>query len=208
MQTSISDNTVNSDSTAHSEAAAPSGPVSRRTPSLRVACVSDAAKLADIVHLAYRGGFSPVAWKNENHLVSGPRATEEEIVDIVQSTDKIVLVAEMAVSGDELSMVGCVQIENYGHGEAHIGLLTVSPNCQNLGLGKFLVRAAEEHAHKHWQCKTATMSVLHNRTELLDWYLRLGYRQTGETAPFAGVGTGVTVHFENPYFVIISKSIG
>jgi ribosomal protein S18 acetylase RimI-like enzyme len=201
MQASISDSTMNSDNTAHSDHAA------RTAPSLRVARVDDAAQLAEIVHLAYRAGLSRVAWKNENHLVSGPRATEEQIVDILQAADKTILVAEMPATADETNIVGCVQIEDYGHGEAHIGLLTVRPDCQNLGLGKSLVKAAEEHSHKHLQCKTATMSVLYNRTELLDWYLRLGYRLTGETAPFAGVGTGLTTYFENPHFVIISKDL-
>ena len=177
------------------------------TPTLRAAAAGDAQKLAEIVHLAYRGGLSPVAWKNENHLVSGPRATAEDIDQILESADKIILIAEI-LKADQADVVGCVQIEDYGQGEAHIGLLTVRPDCQNLGLGKLLVQAAEEYARQHWQSKTATMSVLYNRAELLDWYLRLGYALTGETAPFVGVGTGLTTHFENPHFVVISKDIG
>jgi ribosomal protein S18 acetylase RimI-like enzyme len=208
MQTPISGSAMTSDKRANSDNTIHSDESARPILSLRIARVDDAAQLAEIVHLAYRGGLSPVAWKNENHLVSGPRATEEEIVEILQSADKTVLVAEMSKSDGEMSIVGCVQIENYGQGEAHIGLLTVRPDCQNFGLGKFLVRAAEEHAYKYLQCTTSTMSVLYNRTELLDWYLRLGYRQTGETAPFVGAGTGLTVHFENPHFLIISKEIG
>ena len=44
--------------------------------------------------------------------------------------------------------------------------------------------AAEEHARDAFGCRTNEMTVIEQRSELIEWYRRRGYHATGETEPF------------------------
>ncbi len=174
------------------------------TVSLRVANSADTSRLEQIVHLAYRGGISTVSWKNEDYLVKGPRIAAPELQALIVSETATILVAE--ITKEVTDLVGCVLVENHG-ADAHIGLLAVSPDCQNLGLGKLLVKAAEDYAYSQFRCCSAKMFVLSGRDELLGWYKRLGYLETGETTPFPVPETGLKALQNNAHFIVISKNI-
>ena len=62
-------------------------------------------------------------------------------------------------------------------------MLTVAPEQQANGIGKHLLEAAESYARQH-DCATIVMTVIDVRKELIDWYVRHGYKPTGETKPF------------------------
>lgn len=179
--------------------------VSAPTINMRAARLTDVDALEKLVQLAYRGGKATVAWKNENHLVKGPRIEQAELKALVETDDANILIAEIAEQ-DRVLMVGCVLVEQHGEA-AHIGLLAVNPDCQNMGLGKKLVQAGEEHAANHFNCSVAKMFVLNGRDELLGWYKRLGYAETGVTEPFPGAETGLTAIDTNAYFTEISKTL-
>lgn len=167
--------------------------------------LDDVSELERIVHLAYRAKISKVNWKNEGHLVAGPRIEFAELQALIESENAYLLTARMS-SGSAESIAGCVLVEHYGD-EVHIGLLAVNPDFQNLGLGKLLVKEAERAAVSVFNCKTAKMFVLSGRPELLDWYRRLGYLPTGKTKSFPGPGSGLTSLQSNPFFNEISKSL-
>jgi ribosomal protein S18 acetylase RimI-like enzyme len=180
------------------------------TITMRAARLNDVAELEKLVHLAYRGGKATVDWKNENHLVKGPRIEQAELTALIETDEANILVAEIkdtAGPKDAYTLVGCVLVEHHGEA-AHIGLLAVNPDCQNLGLGKQLVKAGEEHAANHFGCTIAKMFVLNGRDELLGWYKRLGYVETGVTEPFPDAETGLTAVDKNAYFTEISKPLG
>jgi GNAT superfamily N-acetyltransferase len=173
--------------------------------SVRVADLGDITSLEQIVQLAYRGGMATVPWKNEAHLVEGPRIVAQELEELISADAATILVAES--SGDsQTELVGCVLAEKHEN-EVHVGLLAVSPSCQNSGLGRRLVKAAEDHARTEFKCTTAKMFVLSGREGLLDWYERLGYKRTGETAPFSGFETGQKTRDSDAHFVVISKTL-
>ena len=179
------------------------------TISMRAARLSDVVELENLVQLAYRGGKATVAWKNENHLVKGPRIDQAELNALVETDKANILIAEIkdAVGAkDAYILVGCVLVEQHGDA-AHIGLLAVKPDCQNLGLGKKLVQAGEEHAANHFNCTVGKMFVLNGRDELLGWYKRLGYVETGITEPFPGAETGLDAVDKNAHFIEISKKL-
>jgi len=74
----------------------------------------------------------------------------------------------------------------------HFGMLSVAPHLQARGLGKAMLEAAEHHASARWQSQRFLMWVLSTRTELINFYLRRGYRRTGELLDFpldANAGT-------------------
>ncbi len=174
-----------------------------------ISLVTNKATLADlgdlelVVNLAYRGGKATVAWKNEHHLVQGPRITLAELKTYIESADSCILTLR---EKDSQKLVGCVQIERKTQ-EAHIGMLTVHPECQNLGLGKMLLLKAGDYAKNDFKCTIAKMCVLGGRVELLNWYKKMGYEETGESMPFFGPESGLTPLIENPHFIVVQKPL-
>jgi ribosomal protein S18 acetylase RimI-like enzyme len=67
----------------------------------------------------------------------------------------------------------------------YLGMLTVSPELQARGIGKELLKAAEEYAVTK-SCFSMVMTVITLRNELIELYMRRGYRDTGERKPFPG----------------------
>ena len=88
------------------------------------------------------------------------------------------------VSGDELQ--GCVYLKKEGIA-MYLGMLTVSPAHQGSGMGKQLLQFSEALAMEQG-CESIYMRVISSRAELLDWYLRKGYSDTGTRIPFHGDG--------------------
>jgi len=78
--------------------------------------------------------------------------------------------------------LGCVHLKKDGK-NLHLGLLTVSPEEQGKGIGKQLLKAAEEEAKKS-DCEYIQMEVISVRKELIEWYFRNGYMKTGAARPF------------------------
>lgn len=67
---------------------------------------------------------------------------------------------------------------------AYFGLFAVSPTRQSAGIGGALLALAEQHAVTHWQAGWMELVVIAQRAELIAWYQRRGYRQTGQNRPF------------------------
>jgi ribosomal protein S18 acetylase RimI-like enzyme len=82
-------------------------------------------------------------------------------------------------------------------------MFCVSPN--GAGIGKQLLKAVEEYAH-HVRCGAIYMSVISVRTELIDWYKRHGYLETGERKPF--IEDGLTGrHLKVLEFLVLEKPL-
>jgi predicted N-acetyltransferase YhbS len=98
------------------------------------------------------------------------------------------------------ALVGCVYIELDGD-RSYLGLLSVDPPRQGCGLGRQLVRAAEDFARAAGS-QVMDLRVISPRAELLPFYRRLGYEET-RTAPFAhGVTAKVPMHY-----ILMSKPL-
>ena len=52
------------------------------------------------------------------------------------------------------------------------------------------------------------MHVIHQRTELISWYRRLGYQPTGERVPFPLDEPGVIAKQDNLDFTVLAKALG
>lgn len=142
----------------------------------------DIPNLNTLVNSAYRGDSSRRGWTTEADLLDGIRTDEESLRAMLQNPQATILKYE--ASGQ---LLGCVYLEkksdSSGHASLYLGMLTVSPHAQAGGIGKQLMAAAEQVAHGK-QCRTIQMTVIPQRTELIAWYERRGYRPTGETKPF------------------------
>ena len=82
-------------------------------------------------------------------------------------------------------------------------MFSVSPQLQGAGIGKQLLKAAEEYA-AHLNIPAIFMQVISQRNELIGWYKRHGYQETGERIPFEEDGlTGN--HLQPLEFMVLEK---
>ncbi len=169
----------------------------------RIAEIADIEPLEKLIQYAFRGGKSSKSWTGEEHLVRGPRITHKGLEEIISGEDQVVLIAETRDNG-ERKIVGCIHLKKENeHG--HVGMLAVDPDAQSLGAGKYLMTWCEEYAREKYRSTDLVGEVVSGRPELMDWYHRLGYKETGETAPFNPEGVEHLV--EGLQFIKISKSL-
>ena len=62
-------------------------------------------------------------------------------------------------------------------------MFSVMPLLQGNGIGKMLLRAAEQYC-SNMKLQSITMTVISTRFELISWYENKGYINTGEILPF------------------------
>lgn len=97
-------------------------------------------------------------------------------------------------------LVACVYLEPRGD-RAYLGMLSVEQDVQGNGLGRRMMREAEEFARRGGQVGI-DLRIVHVREDLPSYYRKLGYVESGtEPAPdFPGVK--IPIHF-----VLMSKSL-
>lgn len=155
---------------------------------LRSAESADVAALDELVNAAYRGDSSRVGWTTEADLLGGQRTDRAALGEFIAAAesagDRAMLVCPATRDSHRPGeFAACVQLERRGT-DAYLGMLTVRPGLQSRGLGKALLAGAEDFVAREWRTKTVTMTVIAQREELIAWYLRRGYVNTGETASF------------------------
>jgi len=143
------------------------------------AAARDLPDLQALVHGAYRGDSARRGWTHEADLLDGQRIDRPSLeTSLADPAQRIIL------AWQDGALIGCVQITARGDGLAYLGMLAVDPARQAGGLGRRLVAAAEAAAQTHFGALRMEMTVIVQRSELIAWYERLGYRRTGETRPF------------------------
>jgi N-acetylglutamate synthase-like GNAT family acetyltransferase len=143
------------------------------------ATLSDAAELTALVNSAYRGASSQQGWTSEAHLLDGIRIDEPTMDEYLQAADTTIL----KYTDDEGKIIACVYLQKHKNNRLYLGMLTVSPTLQAKGIGRQLLREAEAWAAK-LGCQSVFMTVITTRLELIDWYKRRGYTDTGKREPF------------------------
>jgi ribosomal protein S18 acetylase RimI-like enzyme len=84
-------------------------------------------------------------------------------------------------------------------------MFSVAPQLQGAGIGKQLLLAADEYGLQ-LHCISIYMTVISIRTELINWYQRYGYKDTGERKPF--IEDGLTgKHMQTLEFMVLEKNI-
>jgi ribosomal protein S18 acetylase RimI-like enzyme len=144
----------------------------------RLATTADALMLVALVNSAYRGDSSRAGWTTEADLIGGQRVDIEGLVETIARPGNVILLHER-----DRVPVACVHLERTGE-DCYLGMLTIRPALQGAGLGRQMLEAAEGRAIQDWSSKAMYMTVIVQRTELIGWYERRGYRRTGELRPF------------------------
>lgn len=139
----------------------------------------DKDALIRLLNKAYRGEGSKKGWTTEADLLEGDvRTDENEILSLINRSNSVFL----RYTNDEGALIGCVNLQQHAE-KIYLGMLAVDPEAQAGGIGRKLLIAAEEHARK-LGCHSIYMSVISVRPELISWYDRNGYKDTGERKPF------------------------
>jgi ribosomal protein S18 acetylase RimI-like enzyme len=144
----------------------------------RPAATADAPTLVALINSAYRGDSSRAGWTTEADLLDGQRIDVEGLAETIARPGSVVLLHER----DHVA-AACVHLERTGE-DCYLGMLTILPAMQGAGLGRQMLEAAERWAVEHWSSRTMFMTVIVQRSELIAWYERRGYRRTGERRPF------------------------
>ncbi len=141
------------------------------------ATLEDVTELNNLVNSAYRGDSSKKGWTTEADLLGGIRTTEKGLTETIQKSDTTILKYI-----ENQKIIGCVMLVDKGD-KLYLGMLTVSPELQGGGVGKKMLYEAENVAREKGLPKIG-MTAISVRTELVDWYKRHGYVDTGEREPF------------------------
>ncbi len=159
------------------------------------------AELHDLIQRAYRGEPSRRGWTHEADLLSGQRIDRATLAAALVDPDKYLL----AASVDD-RIIACVELTRLDATTCYLGMLSVDPALQANGLGRRLIAAAEAAAATRFGATRIEMTVLRQRTELIPYYLRRGYRLTGEERPFPAVDTRFgTPRRDDLGFVVLEK---
>lgn len=140
---------------------------------IRSAVPDDTDALVALVESAYRGDSSRTGWTTEADLLDGQRT---DVEDVKQALEHLI------VAEDDSGLLGCCAlVPKEGH--AYFGMFAVRPGTQGGGVGSQLLAEAERLAAEQG-LSHVEMTVISVRTELIAYYVRRGYVDTGELRPF------------------------
>lgn len=170
-------------------------------PHITIARTQDAISLKDLLNSAYRGESSKKGWTTEAHLIAGEQRSDEAMVLQAMQQPASVFLKFTAANG---TIAGCVNLQQQDE-KIYLGMFSVSPELQGGGIGKSLLAAAEQYA-KQLHCTHIYMQVIAARTDLINWYMRHGYKDTGQRKPF--VEDGITgKHLQPLEFMMLEKTV-
>jgi ribosomal protein S18 acetylase RimI-like enzyme len=167
---------------------------------ISAATLNDIPQLLQLINSAYRGDEAKKGWTHEADLIEGTKRTDEaSLKELIQKQNAVILKYQF-----EQKIVGCVFLERKAN-KLYLGMLSVSPALQAQGIGKKLLKAADDYA-KQKGCSAIEMTVISVRNELIAWYERNGFRQTSKREPFPDDGK-----FGNPKqqleFIYLEKQL-
>jgi GNAT superfamily N-acetyltransferase len=130
---------------------------------LRPAELKDVDAIVRLVNLAFRA---------EIPYIAGERIDAEGVREMFGK-------GTFLLAEQEDTVVACLFVGPHGE-QAHLGLVSVDPTKQGAGLGTRLMAAAEAY------CRAAgyhemELRFINHRTELLRFYRKLGFAETGVT---------------------------
>jgi len=161
---------------------------------------NDIHALNVLINSAYRGEQSKRGWTTEADLLDGIRTDEEGLKELMNQEGSVIL---KFTEGNQVH--GCVHLKQEEN-KLYLGMLTVSPQLQNKGIGKILLAAAEEEARKR-NCIAVFMSVISIRKELINWYEKHGYVNTGKRKPFPEDDPRFGIPKVKLEFIILEKEV-
>lgn len=166
---------------------------------------ADVPAIVELMNVAFRATGSGASWNSEADIIDGDRTTEELLRAELREKPGMALFVWRTDSAGAIQ--GCVSLEPAAEGVWYLGTLSVDPRLQNSGFGRRLLGAAEDWAAGQGAA-LIRLKVVNARDALIAWYVRRGYRLTGETLPFPYDDRRFgTPRRDDLTFVILDKTI-
>jgi GNAT superfamily N-acetyltransferase len=142
---------------------------------------SDLSAVVALMNVAFRATGPEASWNSEADILDGDRTTEQLLrAELDERPGMALFVWRTDPAG---VIRGCVSLEPGADGVWYLGALSIDPRLQNCGLGRRVLNAAEEWAVGEG-ARVIRLKVVNARDTLIAWYVRRGYRLTGEALPF------------------------
>ncbi len=168
---------------------------------IQFATIQDIKELESLLNSAYRGETAKQGWTHEADLIAGEVRVNEEMIHSNLTYENSIVLKYVNVNNE---IIGCVNLQKHEN-KIYLGMFSVSPLLQGSGIGKQILFAADEYA-LYLKCTAIYMTVIYLRTELIDWYKRNGYIETGERKPF--IEDAVTgKHLQKLEFIVLEKTL-
>ena len=148
----------------------------------RLATQEDAPALQQIIEASFRYEGGRKGWVDDLGLAPRFRMSVDEVAATIAKPDTSVVIALDADNND--IPIASFQVAKRGEDVARLFIFVVDPKHQGHGLGRKVLAYAEDHCRRTWNVTTMELNALSTRSELIAWYMRRGYRKTGETQPF------------------------
>ena len=147
----------------------------------RIATPEDAPQLQQLIEATFRSEDSRKDWTADMALGRNFSMSLDSIVAKITGEDSAVLVADAGAD----KCVACVAaFFRRADNMARFAFLSVDQRYQRGGAGRKVLAHAEEYGRRTWGAGKAGLNAVSTRRELIAWYGRCGYRETGETSPF------------------------
>ncbi|KAF9971983.1 hypothetical protein BGZ73_004947 [Actinomortierella ambigua] len=129
----------------------------------------------------------------------GDRCTVEDLAATILDTENPFLIAFDIQTSRPLGTLrlsphscfpntdGCKSVMTDDHRESQqvfASLFSVDPSQQSLGVGRKIFEFAFRYAIDIMRAKEAVIYVIEQRPTLMEWYLKLGFKDCGERIPF------------------------
>ncbi|MFT3704961.1 MAG: GNAT family N-acetyltransferase [Agriterribacter sp.] len=168
---------------------------------IAIASTKDTDEIRLLLNSAYRGDTSKKGWTTEADLIQGEVRTDEaSLLKVMNQPGSVFL----KYTDDAQHIIACVNLQKQDR-KVYLGMFSVSPLLQGGGIGKKLLQAAEEYAHQI-NGIAIYMSVISVRTELIDWYKRYGYVDTGKRIAFEEDNVSGR-HVKKLEFMVLEKAL-
>jgi ribosomal protein S18 acetylase RimI-like enzyme len=144
---------------------------------LRRAVPADIPAIVDLINRAFAV---------EKFFKSGERTDATQVMEMMQQGEFLLL----SVAGE---LTACMYVR-INDGRCYAGTLAVEPTQQRSGIGRRMMKEAEEYARAH-RCEVMDIRIVNVRPELAEIYSKLGFVPTGtESAEVIKTATQ-PVHF-------------
>lgn len=165
---------------------------------IRQAYLDDAKSIHNLIEKSYRGESAKSGWTFESDLIDGPRLQNGEIEHCIQDKNQKFLVA-IDNYGVLIGVICVTKNDDW----VEFGKFSVEPKLQGHGIGKQLILAVSDFAKNAWGATSLKLMVISSRTELVDFYKRQGFVETGQTMPFIDIHPYVILKNPNAHLEIM-----
>ncbi|OIW35709.1 putative N-acetyltransferase, GNAT family, partial [Coniochaeta ligniaria NRRL 30616] len=146
----------------------------------RIATTEDAPRIQQLVESSFRAEDSRPQWTADMSLGRQFRMDVKFVIAAITNPESAILIA----CDDEDMLVASVEVTKRGTDLARLAMLAVDERHQRGGIGRRVLDYADDYCRSTWGVKKIGLNALSTRKELIMWYMRCGYQQTGELTPF------------------------